>query len=94
MAYGWQVLDASGNITTDHTNYLGTFLGVTTLTAGTNGSVTNAGFSLGTPYWHAIPTATFTQIKEPTLSVSGTTLSWTWPSSPGTATWKLVYGVY
>lgn len=94
MAQGLQVWDASGNLIVDTGDALGKVLGVATITAGTDGSVTNAGFALGDPFWQCVSQATY-GTHQPTFSFSaGTnTLSWAWEGRSGVDC-KLVYGVY
>jgi len=95
MPQGLQIWDASGNLILDTSSHIGRVLGVATLTGGTNGSVTDANFSTGTPFWHLQPNATY-PTKLPDITISGTTLNWNFQAG---YTWsgmsfKLIYGVY
>lgn len=89
MAVGIQVWDASGNLIMDTPTRMGRVLGITA--SGTSGgSVTNSGFSTGTPFAVYVPTGGFTGVfgnLVPTFS--GTTMSWG-VSDAG----NIVYGVY
>ncbi len=94
MGQGLQVWDAAGNQIVDVSDRLGRVLGVTTLTGGTDGSVSNAGLATGTPFWACIPVATGAA-PTPGISVSGTTLSWDFEAGIGYApSYRLIYGVY
>lgn len=94
MPQGVQVWDASGNLIIDITQRLGRVLGVATLTSPTDGSVTDAGFGTGTPFWACIPVATGRALV-PDLSISGNTLSWDFLTGYSYApTYRLIYGVY
>lgn len=92
MPQGLQVWDASGNSILDTSMRLGRVLGVRTLTGGTNSSHVDAGLSTGTPFW-IVTSLTAPNIKQPDVSVAGTTISWTWAAG-SSGDWRLVYGVY
>lgn len=94
MPQGLQVWDAAGNLIVDVTSRLGKILGVTDVTAGVDGSVTNANFAAGSYFFVLTPIATYSTFR-PTMSFNaGTnTLSWAWEGRPG-VNCKLVYGVY
>lgn len=91
MDAGYQVWNASGILITDTTDRMGTLLGIVTLTGGVSGSVTNAAFADGAPFWCATPLVTFNTFA-PLITPSGTTLSWSWPITG--ADHILLYGVY
>lgn len=92
MPAGLQVFDASGNLVTNITDRIGRVLG--TIETGTsNGSVTGvSGFSTGTPFKMCV-TLSGLGYYMPTVTISGTTLSWTFPSG-GQSECIIVYGVY
>ncbi len=98
MADGFKVWDASGNLIIDGTRRLSRVLGWTTIGANTSGTITDAGFSTGTPYWISIrndvtsPVAPGTNTVPPSISVSGTTL--TYDNSSPRNTHLVVYGVF
>lgn len=80
MAQGLEIYDASGNFVMATSHFLGRILGVTILTGGTNGSLTDAGFGTGAfPFWGCYPFA-YAPTFMPDISVSGNTLSWSFPS--------------
>lgn len=96
MAEGFKVWDASGKLIIDGTKRLSRVLGVTTIGANTSGTITDAGFATGVPYWISIrdtlsPSAT-DNIVPPSISVSGTTL--TYDNSSPRLTHRVIYGVY
>lgn len=96
MADGFKVWDASGNLIIDGTKRLSRVLGVTTIGANTSGTITDAGFSTGVPYWISIRNTTSPSptdsIVPPSISVSGTTLSYSNPT-PNLGH-LVIYGVY
>ena len=96
MPAGFQAWDASGNTVVDLSTRLGRILGVHT-TGSSNGSITNAGLAQGTPFaLVSQPNSTVanggTFYPSPTVSFSGTTMSWTFPGTGAPST--IVYGVY
>lgn len=95
MPVGLQVWDAAGNLIVDTTSYLGVILGTHVITKSTgNGSISFPDLALGTPFFTLVTsTGSFT----PTISVSGTTISWTYDAiaslyEPGTSTYTILYG--
>jgi len=61
-------------------------------TGTSNGSITNGGLSAGTPFWQVIPVSKVGTnggsggqygSRIPVVSVSGTTLSWSFPAKNG-----------
>lgn len=92
MPQGLQVWNASGQLIVDVTDNLGRVLGIANVTGGAAGSVTHAGFAQGTGFWMLMGVNSYA-LPAPAFSLSGTTLSWTWPDG-GSGSFKLVYGVY
>ena len=92
MAQGLQVWDDAGNLVLDVDTFVGRVLGSVTTTASTSGSVTGvSGFSDGVGWFCVVPIgADWTGVSAPTVTISGTTISWT---SAATAV-KIIYGVY
>jgi hypothetical protein len=88
---GLQVYDASSNLILDVTDSLGTVLG-TVSTGTTSGSVTDANFANGTPFWAHLPLATNYLSLPPDITFSGTTLTWTFTGGGTSST--IIYGVY
>jgi hypothetical protein len=93
MPQGLQTMDASGNVILDTSMRLGRVLGVATLTAPTGGSAVNAAFADGAPFWMVTNVST-PNGEQPTISVAGTTISWSFPGVGSGSTFRLVYGVY
>lgn len=94
MPHGLRTWDASGNMVIDVSTRLTSIIGVASVTS-SNGSVTNADFARGTPFWYFtnIPAG----IATPDVSFSGTTLSWTWNANTTffpRGNMNLVYGTY
>lgn len=92
MAAGLQVWDANGSLIVDLSTRLGRILGVTTFSSST-GSITDADFASGTPFFIASPTSVSSPSFGPKLTISGTTLSWDFEGRVASAH-RLVYGVY
>jgi len=94
MPHGLRTWDASGNLIIDVSTRLTRIIGTQAITP-VDGSLSNADFALGTPFWY------FTNVPvgkaTPVVSFSGTTLTWTWPASTTQFprdNMTLVYGVY
>lgn len=88
MSYGLEVYDASGNVILTVTDRITRLLGTATFNA--SGSVTDARFADGTPWWFVQPT-TSSGNESPDITFSGTTLSW---SNPGGGSFSIIYGIY
>lgn len=93
MPSGIQGFDAGGNEIFSVTDRLARVLGIGTIGPG-NGSFVHGGFATGQGWYSVIPlTLTLQNSFTPTVTISGTTLSWTF--QPGfTSTCLLIYGVY
>ena len=91
MPQGLQIWDSSGNLVFDTNTAAGRVLGIADITATTSGSASNAGFATGTAFWffQTKTTSYFTEV--PSITLSGTTLSW--DNTSGTNAF-LMYGVY
>ncbi|WP_176086969.1 hypothetical protein [Martelella sp. HB161492] len=92
MTAGLQTFDASGRIVLDTTSRTGRVIGVTTIT-GTSGSHSDAGLATGTPFFF-LATTSPAVAKAVTVTISGTTISWTIASDQASGSYPLVYGVY
>lgn len=96
MAYGLRVWDAAGNLTLDTSTRLGRVLGFVEVSA--NGSLTVPEFDQGQGFARVNTTGNDIGPNAqygwpPSVSISGTTLSWSYPSTTrGPAI--IVYGVY
>lgn len=78
----------------DSSTLLGRYLGQVS-TGTSNGSTTHAGFAQGTPWWVILQigsTGLEDASKQPTVSVAGTTLSWTFGGGGG-YNYLIVFGV-
>lgn len=92
MGQGVQIWEDAGNLILDVGTYVGRVLGSTTTTAGVSGSVTGvSGFDDGVGGFCVVPIgALWSGVAAPTVTISGTTISWT---AASTAV-KIIYGVY
>jgi hypothetical protein len=92
MPQGLQTWNSAGDLTLD-TNYdVGRVLGITSITSSA-GSVTDAGLTTGRPFWWYMKDDGGSFSTQPDISVSGSTLSWSWPSGGG-SNGRILYGVY
>ena len=92
MTQGLQVWDASGNLILDTSYDTGFILGVVDFaTAAQSGSLTDANFANGTPFFFDIGTIA-NMLSAPTVTYSGTTMTWT--ATDGTYSGKIYYGYY
>lgn len=85
--------DPAGNLIVDLGTRLGRILGARTLTGPTNGSAVHPELAEGTPFW-TVQCISSPAAGVPTISVSGTTISWTFAGVWDTQTFRLVYGVF
>lgn len=92
MGVGLQIFDGGGNVVLDTSTRAGRVLGIALINAGSSGSLTNSGFSEGTPFWQAMGDYG-SRVVGPAVSVNGNTLSWSWPAS-SSGQFRLLYGVY
>lgn len=93
MPQGLQVFDASGNEILSVTDRISRVLGITTISGGSPGSVSNAGFAGLTPFWICTPLVSYGTFSPQFSFDAGTnTLSWTWPVSGPDH--QLVYGAF
>ena len=91
MPYGIEIYDGTGKTVFDASYRIVRVIGFANLPAGA-GSLSNAAFITGTPFFFMQPTGTELQVGSPakkTISFSGTTMSWT----AGEAV-TVYYGVY
>lgn len=97
MSFGLQVWDSGGNKMLDVSDSLTKT--IATFTTGTsNGSATYSELSGGRPWVAAyrLPTSTATQYGAALVSVSGTTVSWTFGGLPSgnRASMRVFVGIY
>lgn len=97
MPQGLQCWDASGTLLVDITDRLTRILGVTTVSAGGSGTVTDDGFLTGSPFCIAIRSAvglsTFnSSMVPPDISFASNVMSYAANSPSGDH--YLIYGVY
>lgn len=92
MPQGLQVWDPAGNLIFDTNDRIGRVLGA--VQTGTSaGDVVNAGLATGTPFVIVQKIGAIADaFKIPTVSISGTTLSWT-AGPHGLVNHMIIYGV-
>lgn len=85
----------TGEIIVDPNTRLGTILGVVTANK-TNGSLVNAGFLKGEPFWCIINTDASVSLTGLKVSVSGSTMSWIYKNSglSSNGIYRIVYGYF
>ena len=92
MTYGLQIWDSGGNLVLDTSDTVLLLLGSVDITG--PGSLTNSNLTLGTPTWFFYPNAYGTSIGTPTVSFSGSTMTWAADSYSGNSfAGTLYYGV-
>lgn len=95
MPSGLQVWNAAGNLIVDTNAALGVILGAHTFTKSAGaGALSDVNLALGTPFYTII---SYTGTFLPSISISGTTISWSYDSfvatyEPGTTTYTILYG--
>jgi hypothetical protein len=93
MVQGVEVYDASGNLTLSVTDRLTKLLGAVNVSS--SGSLTLPAALAGNSYWFAfIPSTSGFTGTPPVISVSGTTLSWTYPAGATNLSGTVHYGMY
>ena len=93
MPQGYQEWDASGNLIVDTPMSLGRVLNVVTINGATDSSESNAGLATGTPFFKVVFLGNFSTFM-PTVTISGTTISWAWGGRGSGNVYRLIYGVY
>ncbi|MDE1917675.1 MAG: hypothetical protein KGJ57_18150 [Sphingomonadales bacterium] len=98
---GLQVFGADGVLRLDTEDATALILGQFTTGSGhgDSGSINDANLSLGTPFWYVIslawPSGGFAYVGYgPAVSISGNTVSWSWPHGDNGAVATIVYGVH
>lgn len=92
MAQGLQIFDSAGALVLDITDRLTRILGEFTTTTA-NGSITDANLTSGTPWFYKISDDNpFNAIC--TITISGTTISWTFSSYGVITAQSFRYGVF
>lgn len=97
MAFGIVIYDSSGQVMVNVADRLARILGSVNVGT-TNGSINVPEFSLGIPFYFLRANGPQQGTFPPTITFSGTTLSWSqpsgynsgWDKTPGT----LFYGIY
>lgn len=94
MPQGLQVWNASGQLIVDTNSPSGVIIGVHTFNgaaAGAGGSISVPQLALGTPFW----VLRGSWFVDPSISVSGTTISWTFTQFvPSSIVYELIYGYF
>lgn len=101
MPTGLQVFDATGTIMLDATTRTGVILGDLASTGKSNGSLSVPGFALGQGFYICNPAPGWYWSSEqadsraPTITISGTTLSWTFTKNGDAFNipFRIFYGV-
>jgi hypothetical protein len=102
MSVGFQTLDGSGGVITDLGDRIAKFLGSLNVGASYNGgaasgSITDARLTqyAGTTPWFGIISSTFFRHEEhPVVTISGNTLSWSFPSGSTLPNTTIIYGLF
>ena len=95
MSQGLQIFDADGNITLDITDRFTRCLGI--ITSGTtSSSVIDADLANGVPWYivRIVPMDNIGFIQPLLVTISGTTLSWTFSGAGDAYSHYIYYGVY
>ncbi|MDF4024142.1 hypothetical protein P3W24_04045 [Luteibacter sp. PPL201] len=91
MAVGVRIKDRNGNIVVDFTSKLPRIIGYID-TNGSAGSINVPELALGNAYWVVSPISGTSGRGSPNVSISGTTLSWSYPNA--TVNDRIYYGYY
>lgn len=92
MPQGLQIWDAAGATVFDTTTRAGVALGAVN-TGTVNGSVVAEGLALGEPFFFVIPDGTSFADAVPVVTISGTTIFWSFPSVGYRTGGVIVYGI-
>lgn len=95
MSFGLGIWNGAGKTLLDTTSRITIVLGVANIPAAiASGTISHAKFANGTP-WFAVTANGIVDLAtvSPAVSVSGTTLSWSWGSVPPQDC-LLIYGIY
>ena len=94
MSFGLRVWDSSGNAVLDVNDRLPRFLNSIVINA-TNGSASDAALAGGSPWsFLVLLGSVFAGASLPTVTISGTTIIWTYPSGATPCNCILYYGLY
>lgn len=91
MPTGLQLFLPNGKIQLDMTRRLARPLGVANANRGNSGSVVVPEFSGEQPWYMIVTGSLATTVAIPTVTISGNTLSWKWPSN--SAGGPILYGI-
>lgn len=102
MPVGLQTLDTAGNVFVDLDTRIAKVLGLLNVGASytgasMSGTVTDSRFTsyTGTSSWFGIISSTFFRNAEhPVVSISGDTLSWTFPTGSPRPDTTIIYGIF
>lgn len=92
MPQGIQVMNASGGVEFDTADSVGRILALVSITS-SGGNTTDARLQTGRPFWVYMKDSGGSWSNQPDISVSGDTLTWSWPVGGG-ANGRILYGVY
>ena len=92
MSQGLQVWDGGGAIVLDTNTRAGVALGV--ISTGTSaGSFIDADLSLGEPFFFTLPGAPGWNGNVAVITISGTTIYWSFPSAGSNQSSLIIYGI-
>jgi hypothetical protein len=102
MPAGFQAFDASGNVLIDISQRIAKLLGTTNVGASytgaaMTGSVVDSRFTAysGAQAWAAVIAGSFFQMHEhPQITISGNTLTWTFPTGSARPNTTIIYGLW
>lgn len=94
MAFGLIIRDSAGNVMLDLSKRLGRIIGFVDTGAGTSGSVTGiTQFNDGVPFFFTVPLSAEDKFYSPTVTISGTTLSWVFTNTIWAQATRIFYGI-
>lgn len=94
MPQGIEVYNAAGRLVFNSDGRVSRSIGSASIT-GVDGSVTDAALLTGDPVFFFVSDPSFAYRVYPTFSISGSTISWTYPATGGLKiNGTLIYGVY
>ena len=94
MPQGLEVYNASGVLELSITDRITRILNSAVLTGASTGTIVDAGLLTGDPFWWVSADSSTFYATEPTINVSGDTISWDITPYGGTESYTIVYGVY
>ena len=93
MAFGFYAQTSDGVETVDGVR-LCRMLGFVSVTAGVSGSVSNSALGVGTPFYYFLTQGTNLYASAPRITVTSSSLSWTFQPGYTGADGTIIYGVF